>query len=129
MGDSSGDETWGNYLRRMTSRPGWSVARLARESGIHRATIFGWIAEDRPRSIKLDSAYAIADALGEDRGKVLRVIGEVTAEHTSDPELDLIRASKLSAMQKNALIRHVLARRERELAEMEMIVRAQERER
>ncbi len=123
MGDS---ETWGGYLKRMTSRPGWSVARLARESGIHRATIFGWIAEGSPPSVKLDSVKAIAKALGDDLGSVLRVVGEVTTDTPADPELDMIRQSKISKAQKKALIKHVLESREIRLAELEILLRGED---
>lgn len=64
MGDASRPtEDWPTYLRRQTSRPGWSVARLAREANIHRATIFGWIKGERPN---MASVRAVAEALGDD---------------------------------------------------------------
>src|SRR5690606_29096518 len=65
MGDAStGVETWPSYVRRMTSRPGWFVARLARESGINIASIFKWLRGDR--GVTLANVDAIARALGDD---------------------------------------------------------------
>jgi hypothetical protein len=34
---------WVAYLLEVTTRPGWTVTRLSRESGIHRGTIYKWI--------------------------------------------------------------------------------------
>ena len=55
----------------MTSRPGWSVARLARESGIHRATIFEWM-KGSSDSVTIGSVRAIAAALDDDLENALR---------------------------------------------------------
>src|SRR4051812_43937066 len=52
-------DAWSAYLRRMVDRPGWSVARLARESGLHRSAIFKWLAEGA-EGITLRSVYLIA---------------------------------------------------------------------
>lgn len=82
MGDGS-VETWGAYIKRMVDRPGWSVARLAREAGIHRATIFGWIKDDTP-SLTVASVRAIAQALGDDIDNALRAAGNVEPENWED---------------------------------------------
>lgn len=82
MGDGS-VETWGAYIKRMVDRPGWSVARLAREAGIHRATIFGWIKDDTP-SLTVASVRAIAQALGDDIDNALRAAGSVEPEGWED---------------------------------------------
>jgi len=73
MGDASKQpDDWASYLRRMTKRPGWSVARLARESGINRATIFGWMKGD---GVTVGSVKIVAQALGDDEGHALAAAG------------------------------------------------------
>ena len=90
MGDGDTRETWADYLRRMTSRPGWSVARLARDSGIHRATIFKWIAGKGGANVA--SVRAIADALGDDPANALRAAGnmEGATNEGLDPDLKVL---------------------------------------
>lgn len=90
MGDGrSTNEDWGSYLRRMTSRPGWSVARLARESNIHRGTIFKWIAGKG--GVTVASVRAIANALGDDPANALRAAGNVTGDASGlDPDVQII---------------------------------------
>jgi transcriptional regulator with XRE-family HTH domain len=80
-------ETWAEYLRRMTGQPGWSVARLARESGIHRATIFRWIKGEGGANVA--SVRAIANALGDDPANALRAAGNIggDVEKPTDPDL------------------------------------------
>lgn len=106
----SGD-AWSEYLRRMTSRPGWSVARLARESGLHRSAIFGWI-KDGAQGISIRSVYLIADALGDDRANALKAAGNLPPER--DVEVDLILASDRPDSVKERMIRRLMDRREEE---------------
>lgn len=76
MGDASRPtEDWASYLRRMTKRPGWSVARLARESGVNRATIFGWMKGD---GVTVASVKLIANALSDDEAHALAAAGGAT---------------------------------------------------
>ncbi|MEU0081405.1 hypothetical protein ABZY58_26185 [Micromonospora tulbaghiae] len=60
----------------MTKRPGWSVARLARESGVNRATIFGWMKGD---GVTVASVKMIARALGDDEAHALAAAGGAAA--------------------------------------------------
>lgn len=83
MGDGqSAAEDWPSYLKRMTSRPGWSVARLARESGIHRATIFGWIAGDS--GVMVANVIAVARALGDDPANALLAAGAAESPNADE---------------------------------------------
>jgi transcriptional regulator with XRE-family HTH domain len=115
MGDGAqGGETWGSYLRRMTERPGWSVARLARESGIARQTIFKWIAGRG--GVTVASVQAIAKAVDDDPTNALRAAGQVgqTVDEL-DEELELVRTDdRLSPETKLRIIDLILERRERE---------------
>ncbi|WP_158554050.1 helix-turn-helix domain-containing protein [Micromonospora deserti] len=90
MSDGAKRESWAEYLRRMTDRPGWSVARLARESGIHRATLFRWIAGKGGANVA--SVRQIAEALGDDPANALRAAGnmEGAPEEALDPDLQVI---------------------------------------
>lgn len=76
MGDASAED-WAGYLRRMTKRPGWSVARLAREAGVNRSTIFGWMKGD---GVNVASVKAIARALGDDEAHALAAAGGATIQ-------------------------------------------------
>lgn len=90
MGDGDKWESWAGYLRRMTDRPGWSVARLARESGIHRATIFKWMGGKGGATVT--SVRAIAKALGDDPANAIRAAGDMgdVADESTDPDLLLL---------------------------------------
>jgi transcriptional regulator with XRE-family HTH domain len=95
----------------MVERPGWSVARLARESGLHRSAIFGWIA-DGAGGITIRSVYLIADALGVDREDALRAAGNLPPER--DAEVELILSSTRTELEKVAMIDRLMRRREEE---------------
>lgn len=105
-------EDWSTYLRRMTSRPGWSVARLSRESHIAKGTIFKWIR--RQGGVTVASVRAIADALGDDPTNALRAAGRAPVEQI-DEELELVRTDpKLSPEMKIRIIDLIMDRRARE---------------
>lgn len=106
-------DAWSAYLKRMTSRPDWSVARLAKESGIARSSIFRWIA-DGAGAITIDSVYRVADALADDRANALRAAANMPLD--GDPEIELIQASNRSDRVKAQMIDRLLARREEERA-------------
>lgn len=106
-------DTWSAYLRRMLDRPGWSTVRLAREAGLHRATISEWLNKGAG-PITIRSVYLVADALGVDRAEALQAAGDI--ELKQDVEVDLIRASDRSDEEKEAMIRMLMDRREQERA-------------
>ncbi|MGC5033034.1 helix-turn-helix domain-containing protein [Micromonospora sp. DT229] len=80
-------EDWASYLRRMTKRPGWSVARLAREAGINKSTIFGWMKGD---GVTVASVKAIAKALGDDEAHALAAAGGAQRGDALDSDLRII---------------------------------------
>lgn len=103
---------WGRYLKRMTSRPGWSVARLARESGIHRATIFEWMKGDSD-SVTIGSVRAIAAALDDDLENALRAVASLVTPHGGrDEEMELILAAPVSRAVQRRMIAQLLELRE-----------------
>jgi transcriptional regulator with XRE-family HTH domain len=110
---STPGETWASYLRRMTKRPGWSVAKLGRESGIHRATIFGWIKGDG--GVTIDSVRRIALALGDNPDNALLAAGSTgLPASVEDEELALIDRAPVDGDLKAVMRERLLERRERE---------------
>lgn len=107
----SGAEDWSGYLKRIASRPGWSVARLARESQIHRATIFKWMAGKG--GVTVASVRAIAEAVGDDPAEALRAAGSVATE-SSDEELELILTAPVDDQTKKLMIERLYELRERD---------------
>lgn len=108
----------------MTRRPGWSVARLARESGVARQTIFEWI-KVGSGSLTVASVRAIATALDVDMATAMLAAGDVLGppDIAADPEMRLIlQSTKLSEAQKADLIARVRARRARELEDIQALI-------
>lgn len=114
MSDASpSGEDWPAYLRRMTKRPGWSVAKLSRDSGIHRGTIFGWIKGDG--GVTVDSVQRVAQALGDDPSNALRAAGNVgSPAAVEDEEMAVIDRAPVDDALKEKMRRKVFERRERE---------------
>src|SRR5262245_7840302 len=106
-----GGDAWSAYLKRMTRRPGWSVARLARESNVARSTIFRWIAKGA-EAVTIESVHRIADALGDDRANALKAAGNLPPER--DEEVDLILNAPWSEARKVQAIDRLMRRREEE---------------
>lgn len=117
-------DAWSAYLRRMTARPGWSVARLARDSGLHRSTIFGWIKEGGG-STTIASVYAIADAFGDTRASALAAAGNVRDEEVEVIlAMDWSEAKKVKAIERlNQLRAEEKARR---IADIQFMAEADE---
>jgi plasmid maintenance system antidote protein VapI len=117
-------DAWSAYLKRMTSRPDWSVARLSRETGIARSSIFRWIAEGAG-AITIESVFRVADALDDDRANALQAAANLATD--GDPEIGLILKSNRSDRIKTQMIDRLLARREEErarrIADLEFMLR------
>lgn len=106
-----GRDAWSEYLTRATRRPGWSVAKLARESGIAKSSLFKWIARGASTSMTIDSVYRIADAIGDDRANALRAASNLPPER--DPAVDVVLSDdRFSETQKAAIIERIMRRRE-----------------
>lgn len=80
---------WARLLREITSRPDWSVARLARDSGIHRSTIFRWLEGGDQKTVTVRSVNLIADAAGISRAVALRAAGAAVEEDEAQEDLDI----------------------------------------
>lgn len=113
---------WARYLRDATDRPDWSVARLARESGVDRTTIFRWIKGGGDR-ITIDSVRRIADAVGDDLDDALRAAsGQPSRNVASDEdeiefEIQMIERSDLPERQKRDMIRYARSLQQRQQVE------------
>lgn len=106
---------WGRYLRGIADRPGWSVARLAREAKLHRATIFEWMKGTGSESVTVGSVLAIAEAAGDHPLLAMQAAaGLLGVGGTDDPELDEILRAPLTEAQKQEIIDSVMQRRARE---------------
>lgn len=69
---------WAKLLREITDRPGWSVARLNRESGIHRSTIFRWLSGE-VTNVTMDSIRLVAQTAGIDLDVAVRAASTLPA--------------------------------------------------
>lgn len=76
--DESNENEWARLLRTITNRPDWSIARLARDSGIHRSTIFRWMKGD-VQNLTLESIRLIAEAGQVDIMDALRAAATLVA--------------------------------------------------
>lgn len=106
-------DAWSAYLRRMTSRPDWSVAKLSRLSGIARSTLFRWMAEGA-EAVTIESVHRVADALGDDRANAVAAAANLPPAR--DEEVDLILSSDRTEREKVQMIDRLMRRREEEKA-------------
>jgi transcriptional regulator with XRE-family HTH domain len=130
---SSDVDPWTDFLKGVTSRPGWSVARLAEASGIHRATIYRWLNGDiknvtveSVRMIAKGGEVSLASALHAARSHTMS--GPVDAACEDDFEMRRILESDLSAKKKRDLISHLARRRQQLSEEMDLLIKANEEE-
>ncbi len=65
---------WAAYIHEAMSKRGWSVARLAREVGVHPGTVFRWL-NGSTRNVGSARVRRVAAALGDDVNVALRAAG------------------------------------------------------
>jgi transcriptional regulator with XRE-family HTH domain len=131
---TSGDvDPWTDFLKGVTTRPGWSVARLAEESGIHRATIYRWLKGDiknvtveSVRMIAKGGEVSLAAALHAARAHTMN--DPVDSADEDDFEARRIRESNLSAKKKRDLLAHLARRRAQLSEEVDLLIRSSEKE-
>lgn len=132
--DDAPASEWSRYLREATDREGWSVARLAREAEINRATIFRWMSGGGER-VTIESVRRIADALGDDLDVVLRAAGglpereDANGDEEIDFEIRMIEQSSLPDPQKRAMVDFARQLQRRQQAERAQIRERQRAER
>lgn len=86
-GQTQDPNAWAALLRDITSRPGWSVAKLARDSGIHRSTIFRWI-NGEMSNLTLDSIRLVAEAANIDIRDTLRAAATLIMQTSPTAAVD-----------------------------------------
>lgn len=74
---------WASYLANAVERPGWSVARLAREVGVHPGTIFRWL-NGSTTNVGAARVRRVAQVLGDDPENALRAAGAQAPQETAD---------------------------------------------
>lgn len=121
MSDAS-PTAWSRFLAEMVARPGWSVARLHRESGVGRSTIFRWLKGEG--GLTIHSVRRIAEALGVDPAAAMLAAGSTLGPPNvdEDPEMRAILDSRLSQPVKDQIIARVRARRAHDLEETKAFV-------
>lgn len=130
MGDST-EDAWTKFLRDLVARPGWSVARLARESGIDRSHIHRMM-RGEGKTVTVESVRMIAKGAGVSLASALhaaraRTMTEpVDTADEDDPEARAIRESNLNSKAKRDLLAHLARRRQQLAEEVEMLIRANE---
>jgi len=120
---SDGHSTaWAVFLADHVSRPGWSVARLHRESGVSKSTIFRWLKGER--GLTIHSVRRVAMALDVDPATAMLAAGSVLGPPSpdDDPEMRSIMESKLPPAKKEAIIAIVRARRARDLDDTQAMI-------
>jgi transcriptional regulator with XRE-family HTH domain len=106
-------EDWPGYLRRMLKRDGWTVQRLADESGVNRSRLFKYLAGES--GVTVDTVRRIAFALGDDPNNALRAAagtGGSTGER--DEEMELIARAPIDDDMKEQMRRKLTEWRERQ---------------
>lgn len=89
---------------------------MARDSGLHRSTIFRWRNGDGG-SVTVDSARRIAQALGDEPDEALRAAGDLVADRGldgQDEEMALIDRAPVDDNLKAIMRQRLTERRERE---------------
>lgn len=89
------------------------MARLSKESGIAKSSLFKWIASGATTRLTLDTVFRIADALDRDRGEALRAAAGLDVLER-DEEVALILASDRSDNVKAQMVDRLMRRREEE---------------
>ncbi|HWB36324.1 MAG TPA: helix-turn-helix transcriptional regulator [Rugosimonospora sp.] len=87
-----GQNAWAKYVDSLRTRSGWNPTRLARETGIHRATIYRWLSGEST-NVTVANVRAIAAAVGDDADIAIRAAGEFLVDDDltviADPDLRL----------------------------------------
>lgn len=79
------------YLKGIQERPGWSIARVARESGgrVSKATLFRLMAGENKKGATIEIVRLVAEIVGDDPDTVLaRVAGSLVDDDEHDPRLE-----------------------------------------
>lgn len=95
---------WMRYLQEIQDRPGWSIARVARESNgqISRSAIFRMMSGDT-RRVSVNVVRLIAAIVGDDPDEVMKKAGgSIVGAPTTDPRLEGLDPN-------DDVVRHILS--------------------
>jgi hypothetical protein len=109
-------DDWGRYLTDLADQLPGGVAEMARRTGVHRSTIFGWISEGGQK-VTVASVLAIARGVDADpRTALLAAANLLQEEQRQDtaPDIAEILTSGLPDEIQGELILAVLAERKRD---------------
>lgn len=81
-GQASPALPWYELVVKTIALKGWTKAQLTERSGIHRSTIENWRTNPRPPQAR--AVNSVADVLGIDRARALRLAGVITDVSTAD---------------------------------------------
>lgn len=86
------NEAFGRFVRRAVdeakTRRGWTVSRLAAETGVGRSTLFRWLAGDNQHFPELASVQSFCTALGIPVSAAFTALGvRAAATRTEDDDL------------------------------------------
>lgn len=114
MADDYDGSGWARYIRRAKTLPGWSVARLHRETGIAKSTFFDWMSEDSTKAVTTPYVVAVAKAIGDDPVNAFRAAAGLTGNEPEDADISMVLSSDLSDVKKDELIEILLGRRQQD---------------
>lgn len=105
---------WANYVDGLRNRPGWSVARLSRETGLSTSTLWDYIGNKTGKAVTIPTVMAIAEAAGDDPIVAFRAAAGLAGESPEDIEISVVLGSDLDTDAKQELISDIVRRRERD---------------
>ena len=115
MGDGHNRQSWSDYIRRLKERPGWSVARLARETGFSTSTFWDWMKPESRKAVTIPRIVAVARAVGDNPVDAFKAAAGLTTTEPEDAEIAVVlNAVDVSDEQREQIINDIMARRERD---------------
>ena len=76
---------WYDLVTEASAIKGWSVTELARRAGVGRPTIYGW--RDNLKKPQARPVNAVADSLGIDRARAVRLAGIISDGSEPEPAI------------------------------------------
>jgi transcriptional regulator with XRE-family HTH domain len=114
---------WARYIRELTSREGWTVARLAREARLDRGTLFRWMREGGGEAVTVENVCRIADAAGDERYIALRAAaglswnGDEGDLDEAEFEIRMLQQADFPDEQKAEMVKFARQLQQRQLAD------------
>lgn len=130
MGDDYEGTGWAKYVRQVSKRPGWSVARLSRETRFSKSTFFDWMSPDSRKAVTIPYIVAVAKAVGDDPVNAFKAAAGLTTDEPQDEEISMVLSAEIPDKAKDEIIAGILEQREidrrRRLEDTQRIIRIYE---